>query len=94
MPDKAIVHRINRLLMQMERNFTISNGIPGRPWFKHIVFGARYTYAVLLLPELTEAAEAGNWEGVDRALNHLEQSLEKSTDHMKEAIDILAIDLE
>ena len=63
--------------MQLERNFTIAQGIPDRPWFKHLVFGARYTYAVLLFPELTEASETEDTERIVRALRHLERSVEK-----------------
>ena len=45
----------------MESNWLNPAGIPGRPWFQHILYAARYTYAHLELPGLTEAVEAGNW---------------------------------
>lgn len=92
--NSALVQKVNRLLMRMERNFTIPQGIPERPWFKHLVFGARYTYAVLLLPELTEAAEAGNGEGMVQALRHLIDATEKSIANMKEATGILNTQLD
>ena len=34
-------------MMQVERNWLNPDGIPGRPWFKHILYGARFTYAHL-----------------------------------------------
>jgi N-acetylated-alpha-linked acidic dipeptidase len=68
---------VNALLLGMERRFLLSGGIPGREWFKHLIFGTRSTYAVLLLPELTEAAEAGNEPGVSEAILHLEQALRR-----------------
>jgi len=92
--DSAVIHRINRLILQLERNFTVPQGILNRPWFKHLVFGARYTYAVLLFPELTEAGEVGDEEGIIQALSHLEISVEKSIANMKEAIDILGTQLD
>ncbi|HEY1679490.1 MAG TPA: M28 family metallopeptidase, partial [Candidatus Sulfotelmatobacter sp.] len=49
---------VNRNMMQLERNWLNPDGIPGRPWFKHILYGARFTYAHLELPGLTEAVEA------------------------------------
>jgi N-acetylated-alpha-linked acidic dipeptidase len=52
---------INRGMMQVERNWLNPNGIPGRPWFKHMLYGARYTYAHLELPGLTEAVEKQDW---------------------------------
>ena len=53
---------MNQQLMQVERNWCNPQGIPGRPWFKHSLYAARYTYAHLELPGLTEAAEAGDWK--------------------------------
>jgi hypothetical protein len=73
----------NRLLIEVERCFSLPDGIPNRNWFKHLIFGTRSTYAALLLPELTEAAEAGNDEGVGTAIDHLEQALEKVISKLK-----------
>ncbi|MGA2534041.1 MAG: M28 family metallopeptidase [Candidatus Aminicenantales bacterium] len=67
----------NRLLIEIERDFALPEGIPNRNWFKHLVFGTRSTYAALLLPELTEAAEAGNERGVTVAITHLEEAISK-----------------
>jgi N-acetylated-alpha-linked acidic dipeptidase len=47
--------------MEVEANWLHSDGIPGRPWFKHILYAARYTYAHLELPGLTEAIERQDW---------------------------------
>jgi N-acetylated-alpha-linked acidic dipeptidase len=58
----AAASRINAQLMQVERNWCNPDGIPGRPWFKHTLYAARYTYAHLELPGLTEAAEAADWK--------------------------------
>jgi hypothetical protein len=60
--DPQLANMVNHGMMQVERNWLNPDGIPGRPWFKHILYGARYTYAHLELPGLTEAVEAGNWE--------------------------------
>ncbi len=72
-----IVQKVNRLLMGAERDFLDLRGIPNRSWFKHLIFGCRYTYAVLLFPSLTEAAEARNEEAVSRSLRNLERSIKK-----------------
>jgi N-acetylated-alpha-linked acidic dipeptidase len=85
------VQKVNALLLGMERNFILSPGIPGRDWFKHLVFGARYTYAVLLLPELTEAAEANNKNGVSQALLHLEEALKKVNRDLGEMAALLGL---
>ncbi|NIM90573.1 MAG: M28 family peptidase [Candidatus Aminicenantes bacterium] len=75
--SSEMVRKVNRLLIEIERDFIDPRGIPNRNWFKHLIFGCRYTYAVLLLPSLTEAAEAGNKKAVFRSLRSLEKSLKK-----------------
>src|ERR1700678_4136143 len=58
--DLSTMAQINEQVMQVERNWCNPNGIPGRPWFKHSLYGTRYTYAHLELPGLTQASEAGD----------------------------------
>ncbi|HEY6184017.1 MAG TPA: M28 family metallopeptidase, partial [Terriglobales bacterium] len=41
--DPTMATKINHGLMQAERNWLNPDGIPGRPWFKHILYGARFT---------------------------------------------------
>jgi hypothetical protein len=74
----------NRLLLGIERDFAFPDGIPNRTWFKHLVFGTRSTYAALLVPELTEAAEAGNERGVTLAITHLEEALTRVISKLRE----------
>ena len=73
------VKQINGLLISLERDFTDPQGLPRRPWYKHLVFGARYTYAVLLLPALTEASEAGDEPAVEAAIRDLENAVSAAT---------------
>lgn len=77
--DAAAAERLNQTLMQVERNWCDPDGIPGRPWFKHSLYAARYTYAHLELPGMTEAAEAGNWKVVAEQEQIIERELEKNT---------------
>ncbi len=60
-PAPDLARRVNRDLLAVERNWLDPDGLPGRPWFKHTVYAARYTYAHLELPGLTEAAEEKDW---------------------------------
>jgi N-acetylated-alpha-linked acidic dipeptidase len=57
----ATADRVNRELRAFEQAWLHEAGIPGRPWFKHLLFAPRYTYAAMTLPGVTEAAEAGDW---------------------------------
>ena len=64
--------------MQIERNWCNPDGIPGRPWFKHTLYAARFTYAHLELPGLTEAAEANDWKRAAEQQKILESELAKN----------------
>jgi N-acetylated-alpha-linked acidic dipeptidase len=70
---------INHGTMQVERNWLNPDGIPGRPWFKHILYGARYTYAHLELPGLTEAVEKQDWATAKQQAEILRQALANNT---------------
>jgi N-acetylated-alpha-linked acidic dipeptidase len=73
-------NRVNEELMQVERNWCNPAGIPGRPWWKHTLYGARYTYAHLELPGLTEAAETEDWARAAEQAKILESALIKNTE--------------
>jgi beta-lactamase class A len=66
---------LNQAMMQVERNWRNPEGIPGRPWFKHMLYGARYTYAHLELPGLAEAVEKQEWVTARQQAQLLEQAL-------------------
>ncbi len=86
-------NRVNEELMQVERNWCNSAGIPGRPWWKHTLYGARYTYAHLELPGLTEAAEAEDWSRAAEQAKILESALTKNTEllqHVEKELQSLA----
>ncbi len=59
--DPKSADRLNGLLRRFEGNWLHQGGIPGRPWFKHVLYAPRYTYAAMTLPGITEAAEAADW---------------------------------
>ena len=77
--------RINEEIRQVERNWLNPDGIPGRQWFKHTLYAARYTYAHLELPGLTEAAEAGNWKLAEEQAHILESELQKNIALLRQA---------
>src|ERR1044071_9072259 len=80
--DPTIATKINQGLMQAERNWLNPDGIPGRPWFKHILYGARFTYAHLELPGLTEAVEKGDWTTARQQAAILQHAIATNTQLM------------
>jgi len=77
--DPKLADIINHGIMQVERNWLNPDGIPGRPWFKHILYGARFTYAHLELPGLTEAVEKQDWKTAKQQAEILRQALANNT---------------
>jgi N-acetylated-alpha-linked acidic dipeptidase len=76
---------INRLLIKVEGNWLNPDGIPGRPWFKHMLYAARYTYAHLELPGVAEAVEKQDWDTARRQLSLIERALAKNTRLLRDA---------
>ena len=80
------VQHLNEQLQQVESNWLDPAGIPGRPWFKHLLYAARYTYAHLEYPGLTEAAEAGDWKAANQQLQLLDAAVIRNTELLRAAV--------
>jgi N-acetylated-alpha-linked acidic dipeptidase len=80
---------VNHDLIQIERNWCHAQGIPGRPWFKHTIYGTRSTYAHLELPGLAEAAEAADWKLAAEQAKILENELAKNSELLHHARKLL-----
>jgi N-acetylated-alpha-linked acidic dipeptidase len=91
--DPQLAAELNRGMMQVERNWLNPDGIPGRPWFKHILYGARFTYAHLELPGLTEAVEKQDWPTARQQAQVLARALEKNTELLQDLTEELNEDL-
>jgi N-acetylated-alpha-linked acidic dipeptidase len=83
--DAAKAAEVNARLRQVERNWLHDQGIPGRPWFKHLIYAARYTYAHLELPAITEAVEAKDWKLAQDQIAILERAVERNTQLLRQA---------
>jgi N-acetylated-alpha-linked acidic dipeptidase len=82
-PDK--LQHLNTQLLQVEANWLDPAGIPGRPWFQHLLYSSRYTYAHLEFPGLTEAVEKQDWKLASQQAELLERAVHKNTDLLRSA---------
>jgi N-acetylated-alpha-linked acidic dipeptidase len=82
-PERA--EKLNQKMMQVETNWLNPDGIPGRPWFQHLLYAARYTYAHLELPGLTEAAEKHDWQTAKQQAILLEAAVDRNAQLLREA---------
>jgi beta-lactamase class A len=74
-----VTSRINMALRRFEQGWLHAEGIPGRPWFKHLLYAPRYTYAAMTLPGITEAAEEGDWPRATSQLSLVVDALARNT---------------
>ena len=81
----AQIQKLNDQLLQVESNWLDPAGIPGRPWFKHLLYAARYTYAHLEYPGLTEAAEAADWKSAAEQAQILDAAVVRNTQFLRAA---------
>jgi len=76
--DARVAEHVNRNIMQVESNWANPDGLPGRPWFKHTLYAARYTYGHLELPGLTEAIEKRDFAQAQRQAEILARALQRN----------------
>jgi N-acetylated-alpha-linked acidic dipeptidase len=72
-------NRLNQELLAFEGQWAYPAGIPGRPWFKHLLYAPRYTYAAMTLPGITEAAERGDWPAAREQAALVEAAIARNT---------------
>jgi N-acetylated-alpha-linked acidic dipeptidase len=66
-PDEKAIHTLNAMVFKSERYLTSDQGLPGRPWYKHLIYApGLYTgYGVKTLPGIREAIEQRQFKEVD-----------------------------
>lgn len=52
---------MNEAMREVEQQFLLPGGIPGRPWFRHALYAPKFTYAAMSLPGVQEAADEQDW---------------------------------
>jgi len=80
------IQHLNERLLRVESNWLDPQGIPGRPWFQHILYAARYTYAHLEFPGLTEAIEAKDWDRARLQAQVLDTATQRNTGLLQTAV--------
>ncbi|HZQ70378.1 MAG TPA: transferrin receptor-like dimerization domain-containing protein [Terriglobales bacterium] len=66
----STLQQINAQLIQSERKLASEEGLPGRPWFKHMIYApGQYTgYGVKTIPGVREAIEQKKWQEADEQI--------------------------
>jgi N-acetylated-alpha-linked acidic dipeptidase len=77
---------LNERLLAAESNWLDPAGIPGRPWFRHLLYAARYTYAHLEFPGLTEALERGDAAATRAQATRLDAAIHRNTQYLRSTL--------
>lgn len=85
----AVPGCVNARLMELERALLSDDGLPGRPWFRHVFYAPRPSYEALVLPGPREALEAGDLTRAAEQTKLLAAALDRAAAAQKAALDCL-----
>jgi N-acetylated-alpha-linked acidic dipeptidase len=77
--DARELERLNRLMLSVERALLDPAGIPIRPWYRHLIYAPKPTYAPEVLPAVAEAIDAKNGGSVKTQADRLAAALRRAT---------------
>ena len=71
--DAGALANLNAKLIRTERALTLPDGLPGRPWFRHLIYAPGfYTgYGVKTLAGVREAIEQSRWDEANQQIERL-----------------------
>ena len=89
--DASRLGDLNHQLQGMEQDLLYSGGLPGRPWFKHMIYAAGlYTgYGAKTLPGVREAIEEQQWDTATQYIVVLADTLDKYSTELDKATALL-----
>ncbi len=83
--------QLDSIFRRAERTLTSADGLPRRPWYKHLVYAPGYYtgYGVKTLPGIREAIEQRQWEAVNEQIEVAAKAIQRLADLVSEAKLIL-----
>jgi len=78
--DRGTAAAVNAMLKDVERTLTSPEGLPKRPWYRHLLYAPGYYtgYGVKTMPAAREAIEQKQWFEVDREIARIASALESA----------------
>ncbi len=82
---------LNDLLRGMEQTLTDARGLPGRPWYIHLIYapGSLTGYGAKTLPGVREAIEQDRWAEANEYITLTAQALNAYSDRLERATALL-----
>jgi N-acetylated-alpha-linked acidic dipeptidase len=71
---------LNQVLREAERALLLPQGLPNRPWFRHVIYApGQYTgYAAVVIPGVNEAIDKHDLERTREQLGLLRGALDRA----------------
>ena len=90
--NKAQAARADAILQGVEQALTSQEGLPGRPWYKHLLYapGLLTGYGSKTLPGVREAIESGQWGTASQFIGRTAAALEAAGDKVDQAAKALS----
>jgi N-acetylated-alpha-linked acidic dipeptidase len=88
---RPAIAAVNAKLIQAERALTSPGGLPGRPWYRHLLYApGLYTgYGVKTMPAAREAIEQGNWDQANAEMKRIAAAIDAEAALVRSATDAL-----
>ncbi len=89
--DSARRAQLDAILQRLEPSLTDENGLPSRPWYKHLLYApGRFTgYGVKTVPGVREAIEQGSFPEAERYVALTAQALDRYSQRLEAATALL-----
>lgn len=89
--DTARRAQLDAILQRLEPSLTDQSGLPGRPWYKHLLYApGRYTgYGVKTVPGVREAIEQGDFQQAEHYVALTAQALDRYSQRLEAATALL-----
>ncbi len=89
--DAGQREKLNGLLQGLEQSLTDPKGLPGREWYRHLIYapGLLTGYGVKTLPGVREAAEDDRWDEANRYIGITAMALGAYCDRLDKATALL-----
>jgi N-acetylated-alpha-linked acidic dipeptidase len=88
--------QLDGVLQGLEQTLTSERGLPGRPWYKHLIYapGRNTGYSVKTIPGVREAIEDANFQEAEQYVTVTAQALERYCTRIEAAAELLGTSTE
>jgi N-acetylated-alpha-linked acidic dipeptidase len=83
--------RLNDMLQKAEQSLTDKRGLPGRPWFRHMIYapGLLTGYGAKTIPGVREAIESRRWAEAQEFIGRTSEILDNCAAHLDRAAALI-----